>query len=489
MTARLTRHFRKPAPGTTRHEVGICLSATNGGPVVASSGRILGSRMSIELLPRNGIWLSDLAYTDASEIECIPGRWHVHADGWLGLTWRQILAEWGMTPPLSDLEPKTLSNLAARVVGLGMSAGNRMENWSADMAREDDRSMLFRPSFSAGLRDLVWPLLRPLQLRQWQLHEMTGDMHMFGIGTPADPVPGRGLVVTMVRPRFGNALAMSRQPVPLTGQWQQVELPNTRSVICDRLIGELDGLGRPIILVGAFRPYLLELPAWVRGWLACHSSTYGRNCFALNEVRRMRRHGEFVLRDAYAGPGWQLAADETLLGGFMRALVRICGSITVARNSWSAGLAAENFLAALASRPATILASMSMQTVWLAMLDRVAAIPAIDAVERCGARLIEARGSMIRAQAGNEPATIRKLVGALWRLGYVPSGPELPDNVDAVCDPARYGGGSQYRPMATAMQRGKFGYGLDFDQLVDARPRRRKSAEHALLADLEALCS
>ncbi len=487
MTLRLARLDRRAAPVRFLPEIGICLTGQEGRAVVATRSRAIETDgQAWNSLPRNGIWLTDLPFGELTE--SWPGSLggHVRSDGWIGLEWRQILAEWGLRMPIEGRQARALAAMMNRVVAMGISAAETLG--CRPRAEIDSAELLVsrQQSLSSVLRVFIRGRLESTRPVQLALHEASRDLHLFGISGVSARGLDRRLAFTFVRSRVAHASMLAGSGTPSPGAWQRVELQDPPVVLSCELLSELEGLNRPVIVSGGFQPFTLVLPSWVRSWLAGYSGGFGRQSFILEEVRLLRSYGEFCIRDAFVGPGWR-QPSASLLTGFVAGLGSACGKARIARLSWSAGLAAENLFHALAGRPEEFDRSFSFESGWVAAQDRIAAVPAIQAAEACGAVLVRSQGSQLCLAVRDSREAILELIRSLWKLGWWPAGGLRGTLAELVGGPGEFGGGSEDWSIAIVMRDGLDGIAGALDRLHGRPARLRREQEKLLLGQLRKL--
>ena len=268
--------------------------------------------------------------------------------------------------------------------------------------------------------------------------------------------------------------------------WKRVKIPHPPVLLRDQLFCELEAFGLPIIVEAGFRPFKLILPSWVQSWLRGNSGPGGRRLFLLDEIRLLRPLGDFFIRDALAGPGW-IPPGKSLLHLFLRELFRGCGGKRYAALSWSAGLAAENFLRAIFGSSAAGQKSAAFEASWLAAHDRICMLPAIEAAMACSARLEEAACGLLRFRTEDSPEAIMELVGSMWRLGWRPAGGTGNRPAKLTCNPAEFGGTTHEKAIALAMHQGPEGLLGKLDRLPDLAAKSRCRQAIGLQANLNRL--
>ena len=487
MSLRLVKPGRGPSRDLQIPEVGILLDTPDGRQVAATGSRIVKSDgHNRPLPPRNGIWLTNRSFTE------LQANWHdqpldhLKADGWIGPDWHRILMEWGLGMPLHEGSAKLLAELAGRVVRIGTRAASAMRSGSGAGPGCAGHAVFRHPSFASAIRSVISRRLEETRPIQTALHEASRDLHLFGtVGSPTQG-QGRNLTLTFVRCRFGWISMLAGNCVPSPGLWRRVELSGPPQPLDDQLFGELAALRLPVIVLAGFRPFTLVLPAWARCWVAGIPGSCGRRSFVLEEVHLLRKHGEFFVREAFAGPGWQPVADS-VLRRLMVELTKACGGKNIAELSWSAGLAAENLLLAVAAPPDGDRCSCPLEAGWLAAQDRIAAVPALQAVDACGAVLVCAKGGTLSVRVHESREAVLELIQGLWRHGWWPAGGMRGGLAAIARGPAEFGGSDEERAIAVAMQYGPEGLAGRLDRLTDLRPRARRARAGELLLELDRL--
>ena len=487
MSLRLVKPGRVTSRDLRIPEVGILLDTPDGQQVAATGSRIVKSDgHNCPLPPRNGIWLTNRPFTE------LQANWHdqpldhLKADGWIGPEWHRILMEWGMSMPLQEGSAQLLAELAGRVVRIGTRAASTMRPGSGARPGSAGQAAFRHPSFASAIRSVIGRRLDETRPIQTALHEASRDLHLFGtVGLPSQG-RDRNLTLTFVRCRFGWISRLAGNCVPSAGPWRRVELSGPPQLLDDRLFGELAALRLPVIVLAGFRPFTLVLPAWAWCWVAGVPGSCGRRSFLLEEVHLLRKHGEFFVREAFAGPGWQPVADS-VLHRLMVELTKACGGKSIAALSWSAGLAAENLLLAVAAPSAGDRCSCPLETAWLAAKDRIAAVPAIQAADACGAALIRAGGGTLCVRVRETREAVLELIRGLWIHGWWPAGGMRGGLAAIARDPGEIGAEGEERAIAVAMQYGPEGVAGRLDRLTDLRPRARRARAGELHLELDRL--
>ncbi len=461
-------------------EIGIHLAGPDHRPIAATRFRMLDSKGGNgRPPPKSAIWLSDRSILDLNAFGPTHLRTHVRADGWIGPRWQQILAEWKLDREPEARHAKQLASMASRVISLGFLAAAGLPSRAHTAMTFNGTGVLRRHSFSRGLRILVRDRLNASRPAEAALAHVSRDIHQYGM----TGLHGRGgcerRMMTFVRCRYSYVSMLAGTATPAPGPWCQVKLPRQHVPLCSQLFDELEALDLPIIIIGAFQPFRLVPPSWVSSWLSGPARPYGRRCFLLEEARRLREHGEFRIRSAFAGSGWQ-DKEKSLLRMLVHSHERPCGGKEIATLSWSAGLAAENILSALAERPPAKAEVFPILSGWLAAHDRIAAIPAIEAVESCGAGLVSVRACTLKVSVRDTEESLQDITCRLWRLGWWPVSGGGPFEDDLAPGMDGFGGSGRDRDFALAMRGGADGIATELDRFADPRGQKRRPIKKAL---------
>ena len=449
---------------------GVSLGRAGGGRISATkSGAVQTAEAAA--LP-DGFWLTDLPYSDVR----LMGDQHINriicSDGWIGAPWKRFKDEFGLPENCTAEQTKALAEMAERIIRLSVHAATRTEFWKRSGERIGDRRTFGRASLAIGLFDFIRPQLIRSRPRDLTLAQPSRTLLRYGIGSPGHKPAADSWMLTAHRPRFSYLRWLASQPAPGGHAWNRASIPRPKARLTDELEQHFDKTGRLVILSGEFQPCGLGGPSWMRSWLRGREPGLTRNWFTLSEAKTLRRCGDIFLDEALCGPKVRKAAAETALGACAKGLASACGG-AAARNSWSAGLAAENLIRTVCASLKQREAPVSMETVWVAMHDRVAAIGPIEAAEAAGGRVTAAVAGTVtvEAQGGAEHASA--VAAALWRAGlHLPAGAaaELKRaGVTLLSDAGEFGGEKADRAFAVASQLGLCGLIRKLDAVADGK--------------------
>ena len=461
---------------------GLRISATKSGAVKTAAATALP----------DGFWLTDLPYSDVRLI----GDKHVNriicSDGWIGAPWKRFKDEFGLAESCTAEQAQALAEMAERIIRLSVHAVTRTEFWKSSGERIGDRRTFGRASLATGLSDFIRPQLIRSRTRDLYLAQPSRTLLRFGIGSWEHKPAADCWILTAHRPRFSYLRWLASQPMPGGYSWNRISIQQPKARLTDELEQQFEGIGRSVILSGEYQPFGLGGPFWMRSWLRGMEPGLPRNWFTLSEAKALRRCGEIFLDEALCGPKWRKAA-EAALGACAKGLAGACGGTGAARNSWSAGLAAENLIRAVCGGIRQRNAPVPMEKVWVAMHDRVAAIGPIEAAEAAGGQVTAAvAGSItVHVQGGAEQAAA--VAAALWREGlFLPAGAAARlkrAGVNLLSDAGEFGGEKADRTFAVGSQLGLCGLIRKLDAVADDKSSRtgfNSSDLQAALARLQA---
>ena len=466
-----------------------------------SLGRVGGGRISATkfgaaittgaaALP-DGFWLTDLPYSDVRLIDGRRINRIICSDGWIGIPLKRLIGEFGLPENCTAGQVQGLAEMAERIIRLSVQAVTRTEHWKNSGRRIGERRTFGRASLAIGLSDFVRPLLIRSRPADVTLAQPSRTLLRFGIGCREHTPAADSWMLTAYRPRFSYLRWLASQPVPGGRSWNRIAIQQPKAPLTDELRKQLDALGRPVSLSGEYQPHQLGGPFWIRSWLRGTDPGLTRNWFTLSEARALRRRGEIYLDEALCGPGWRKPTAATVLGACAKGLAAACGGAPAARNSWSAGLAAENLIRAVCGNFKQFKAPVSMETVWVAMHDRVAAIGPIEAAEAAGGEVTAAVAGSVTVQVRGEPESAAAVAAALWREGlFLPSGTAAglkKAGVKLLSDAEEFGGKSEDRTFAVASQLGLCGLIRKLDAVAGdkvSRPSFNSNDLQSVLARL-----
>ena len=482
MKCRLTGLGRRSGLRLQSPQIGLHFVGPDGSGVAATrNGFQAFESGESRIPPRSNVWLTNLSLCDMLQFGLADERRHILPNCWLGLDWRQLLAEWGLGTYGPPEQMQALASAVSRSVDLAVAALAKIDpDFEAGIV---DYSIFRQHSLASALRSFVRTQLGATRPTQQAMLQASKDLHLFGTRGPPQRDAEKLPTITFVRNRAGHVKALARRRTPLAGRWKLINLPKPGAFLDDELFDALDSLGRPVAVAGAFEPYEFVPPTWVWSWLAGGSGSYGRQHFMLEEAGLLRQHGSFRIQHAFAGPGWRTARDS-LLHRTMKHLSDACGFAALARLSWSAGLAAQNVLESVAGMPDDFRNYVPLESCWLAMHDRMDHLAAVSEIDSSGAILIGIRGGTLRVGVRAAARTLPDLVPRLGALGWwplgcpaagvdseLPSAGDCPDNVEQ-------------RAVVLSMQAGLDAAAGQIDRLLDLPASRRRVRLKELRRDL-----
>ena len=467
---------------------GVSLDCGNGRISVTKSGAVkTGEAASLP----DGFWLTDLPYSDVRLLRDTHINRIICSDGWIGAPWKRFAEEFGLPEECTAAQVQGLAEMAERIIRLSVRAAARAEHRNGSGRQTGERRTFGRASLAAGLADFVRPVLKRSRSADLSLAAPSRALLRYGIGSRARTPAAGSSRLTAFRPRFSYLRWLASQPVPGGASWNRIAVPQRKAQLTDELENRLEGLDRPVVLSGEFHPFGLGGPFWMRSWLRGADPGLMRDWFTLREAQALRRCGQVFLDDALCGPKWRKPATETALGACANGLAAACGGSRAARNSWSAGLAAENLITAVCGNFKQFKAPVSMETVWVAMHDRVAAVGPIEAVEAAGGRVTAAMAGSVIAEVGGGAENTAAVAAALWREGlYLPAGTAAvlkKAGVNLLSDADEFGGETADRTFAVASQLGLCGLIRKLDAIADGKASRAGFNTSELLSALARL--
>ena len=477
-------HVRAP-------KIGLLVSAPDGGATVVDEVRGVRTIPSHGLPTLDGgVWVTNLKPSDVCAAPVSSPDAKVLADGWIGLSWDNLLEEWGFASSASALAAGRLHRIFGRVVSLSLRAVMKPSNLAFEN-RDIALELVSGSSLAAGI-DRVAGAARPLGALNSSVAEVMRDLHLCGIWNP-QPRSRRErgeLTLRTYHPRVGYAWAISRKALPDGAQWFRVGGGEPAETLSVNMMSELEKLDRPVVVKGVFQRNAAPVPSWLRCWFAGSSGIYGRTCLTLEEAGLVRPFGRFLVREVYAGSRWARSDNDSGLRGRLVRLLKACGGSRPAELSWSAGLAAKNFLLVGLHQPFGRDVPHEPGWAWLAAHDRIAMIPVIEAIDSAGGRVVSAHAGSVGFQIRKDADAISSLAASLWRLGYLfpmsqanrlrQLGAAIP------IDGNEYAANGNQRTLAVAIHRCRRGPLWHLDSVMDAPVRERSSRSRPAALAVEA---
>lgn len=445
-----------------------------------------GMREALASLP-DAAWLTNLPYSEARTLDLEAKGGSVRADGWLGPHWRKICAEWDLTDSAAVENAEILSCLATRVVSIAQEALAASDSARNPAFRENLRNLHRRPSLATGIRRAFAARIRSTALQEQLASDAARSLHQSGIRirTRASSSSPPEISFHAHFPRFEFAEALASKPVPQPGPWQAVKLTSPGSPLSKDTLDALADLGRPVFAAGEFQPNSEPAPLWLRP--PPPGGGRPRTAFTLEEARILIRHGEFRVREAFAGPAW--SGNGSLLRECIQLLADACGGRLTARTSWSAGLAAENLVRAVCVRQHGDRNPCSMESAWAASRERIAMSGAIEAAERAGGRVAAASAGTLDIHAPGEPGCLSDIAAALCSEGvHLPAdaAKELRRLGATLPDAREFQGTDEARLVEASAALGGRGLRWRLDEALGVPARLRRAATLDAMSGLRA---
>ena len=366
------------------------------------------------------VWLVNKSAVFLRNCAVLPDQAAVHPDGWLGATWETIIAEWGF----SGLEAFDNARSLSRIVSVSAAIMDETleqafgMDWKASASHVG--SILRLPGIERSLARVFDPMLQRTRPVERAVAEAVKSLQHCEVKA-RDKIrrnPANEIDFHVHYPRIRYAESLASERTPASGKWIRIKMPDSRETLSGKTLKFLSERSGPIILVGRFHPESSDVPFWVRGWTT-DGSKKARSAFTLAECKILLEHGDFVIRDAFEGSGWLERPEDAILGKCLDALNSASGGEFVARNSWSAGLAAETIVKSIACRYVGKTSVPAVEAVWLAAADRMKMVRAIEVLQDAGCDVRAASAGTIRARTRVEPDQLSGVASAVWREGLV----------------------------------------------------------------------
>ena len=401
--------------------VGMIVSAPDGNEFVIDE--VLGARaFATEVSPavEGGVWMTNHPPSSARKIRALSPGAIVLPDGWAGVSWEALLEEWGFAKAASAESAGHLFRVFGRVVSTALQVAVGAQGQGID-DHDPALDLLSRSSLAAGLNQFMPESAGQSRALNATVAEMARDLHLCGIRNPRHSGHASETEMTLrtFRPRIAYVRNLSGRAVPEGTRWYRIDGERLHGPLSSKLVIELAKLNRPIVVKGVFQRSAMSAPSWLRHWFAGPQKIYGRTCLTLEEAEHVLPYGKFLVQEAYAGTGWRDPEVDHGLCNLLAGLFSVCGGVKVATMSWSSGVAAENFLRCQLHHPFGKDSPRLPENAWIAAHDRIAMIPAIEAIDAAGGRLVSAHAGSVEFRITKDREAISSLAVALWRQGFL----------------------------------------------------------------------
>ena len=402
------------APASTRRRVGCIAMDESGGWSASCPGLDCAYRGEgpFDGLSPEAFWLVDRDYEETKALqEAAPGLM-IRFGGWMRGSLSDMPDELG----LQDVEESARLGIAATALDRAMKLCGEaaLADGAASSLHNSGVQSAFEraPSLSTGLRQLMRSGMDAGVPADGRMRTMISRALSYGASRYRERAVREGEFEIRCRaPRLTHALRATSFDVPDGGVWRKADLP-PGAMLDDERIGELRGLGLPILVSAVVKERPGFPHAHYRSWVRPGGFSAPRTSYVLDEVDILSPWYRFEDCSVFVGSGWRRPETGRLLAG----LVRVCGGRDVASASWSANLAAENVLCGGFRRLGRTEA-LPPECVWLAARDRIEMVRPVQALLDCGATLVSVYAGAIVAKVPADPELISLASHAIWENG------------------------------------------------------------------------
>lgn len=374
---------------------------------MSGSGPVMG-------LKRSSSWLNNLPFEDSRSVfNSDEHKQNVRGANWLLYGLDEVLREWGYSRLDARNAAAFLSSITGRVFDIvdGMLRAQGVKSPEKRL-REICRSA----SLATGLMSVMETGIRKSVPADDKIREHLERTYQNGMPHRNEAVSDSEMRLDFRFPRLSYALKLAQVRVPLDSEWQKAGRSEEMSQ--DDFVGEVVSLGRPAIFRALFS-YDREIhPRWL-GDVVGHKEGTERSRFLLDEVvgvpEMEKRIESALISKAGDGP--------SVVSGVLNNIVKAFGTESAACLSWTAGLVAENVIAAPHRAGRSTQAAVSAEQVWLAAKDRMMMAPLMRALTESGCIVSSARGGRVTVLAPRVPEVLLAATGLAWDHGaHLPLG-------------------------------------------------------------------
>lgn len=438
---------------------------------VSGNGPIMG-------LKRNGSWLSNLSFDDSRSVfTSEEHKQNVRGGNWLLYTLNDLLLEWGYSKLTLKQSASFLSTITGRVFDIteGVLVARKTRNPDKKL-KDISRSA----SLATGLMSIMEAAIKKTVPADEKMRSHYEKAYQNGMPHKYEKLNESEISLDFRFPRFTYAMKMAGVRVPLDAEWQKAAKPEASSE--DDFIREVISLKRPAIYRAIFE-YESDLhPRWL-GDLIGHKDGTDRSRFLLEEIIGIPEINKQI-ESALISKGGD---TETIVSGLLKDLAASFGGQEFAALSWTAGLVAENIIAAPHRAGRSVQSLVSGEQVWLAAQDRMLMAPLMRALTEAGCLISSARGGRVTVTAPKVPEVILAAASLAWDHGaYLPLGHanmvQKMFSTDLPTERAAFLGGDSDYLVAAANHKGdrKTLWGLD--AICDAKtPKDRRTIAKSFL--------
>lgn len=445
--------------------------ARRDGVAQSGNGPIMGLR-------RGGLWINNLDFEETRAMfTSAEHKQNVRGAEWLLYGLDEILAEWGYTKLALKPSAGFLSLITGRVFDiLGTLLTMRKVRTPEKKLREICRSA----SLATGMMSLMETGIRKTIPSDEKMRDHFERTYQNGMPYRNEMVADSEIRLDFRFPRLSYAMKMSAVCAPVDADWQKAI--RQEGVSEEEFIREVLKIDRPAIFRALFEYDRDVHPRWL-GDMIGHKEGTDRTRFVISEMAGVPEIGKQI-QSALISKG---GTAETVVSTLLEDLAESFGGAEYANLSWTAGLIAENIIAAPHRAGRTNNAAVSGEQVWLAAQDRMLMAPLMRALTEAGCLIASARGGRVSVLCPKAPEVIVAATSLAWDHGaFLPMGQanqlRALHNIDLPTERSAFLGGDSDYLVAVANHRGdkKVLWGLD--GICDAQtPKERKKAAEAIL--------
>lgn len=437
----------------------------------SGNGPILG-------LKRNGTWLNNLNFDDSrATFTSEDNKQNVRGGNWLLYSLDEILTEWGYSKLSLKQSASFLSAITGRVFDIteGVLIAGKVRNPEKRL-----RDICRSASLATGLMTTMETAIRKTVPSDEKMRDHFEKAYQNGMPHRYERPNESEIKLDFRFPRFSYALKMAAVRVPVDSEWQKAGRPENISE--DDFVREVLSLKRPAVYRALFDYDRDKHPRWL-GDIIGHKDGTDRSRFLFEEIIGTPEV-EKQIESALISKGQDV---ETVVSGLLKDLAASFGGAEYASLSWTAGLVAENIIAAPHRAGRSTQTQVSGEQVWLAAQDRMLMAPLMRALTEAGCLISSARGGKVTVTAPRVPEVIMAAASLAWDHGaYLPLGQanlvQKTFSTDLPTERAAFLGNDSDYLVAAANHKGdrKTLWGLD--AICDKKtPKERKEAAQVVL--------
>lgn len=374
---------------------------------LSGSGPVMG-------LKRSSSWLNNLPFEDSRSVfNSDEHKQIVRGANWLLYGLDEVLREWGYSRLDARSSAAFLSTITGRVFDIvdGMLRAQGVKNPEKRL-----REMCRSASLATGLMTVMESGVRKTVPSDEKIREHLERAYQNGMPHRSEPITDSEVRLDFRFPRLSYALRLADIRIPTDSEWQKAG--RSEDMPQDEFVREVISLGRPAIFRALFGYDSEAHPRWL-GDIVGHKEGTERSRFLLDEVTGVPEM-EKRIESALISKGGD---SPTVVSGVLNNIIKAFGSESAARLSWTAGLVAENVIAAPHRAGRSSQAAVSAEQVWLAAKDRMMMAPLMRALTESGCLVSSARGGRVTVLAPRVPEVMIAATGLAWDHGaHLPLG-------------------------------------------------------------------